>query len=635
MNQTPNIQALVRQAASLLQQGFSQKAQQVINLAFQQGATSGVAWDIYAQACANLNQVQPAILGLKKAISLDGGRLDRALLLGQMLIRAEQWQEAANIYQQVIQQDDSQAKAWFGLGESLLGTKDVERALRCFSRALDREPGFPEARQRLAVCFLEKGEALKSLRLLEQLVSDFPDAVGPKVDYGEALRQANRYRQAQIELENLQDHPVVGTLARRRLVDVYLHIGEYDRAERFLDDVDSLHQKDPDWILQRVRLDNIHGRNAEACERLRLLLQREPGIANGWKQLMELTRSPLSDEELSCIKEQARLAGKFGRQAVAADFHFAMAFHFELSGEKELEFRSLEKGNNLKHGLIRFDFDNYISRVLPSRECYSAEKIREWAVDSNTQSSPAPIFILSLPRSGSTLVEQILGVHEDAEATGESDFAEQAWFALTGERSLFSVPDLHREMSAGKVQKFRQYYLEAAAAAGFDTRKRLVNKGINNHKFAGLLKAAFPEASFIDLRRNMMDVAFGCYRQNFASQLFSFSMDGCAREVALFYDNMAFWYSQLPAQEFHSLQYESLVSDFEPQVRKLLAYCGLTWDARCLEFQNAKGKVSTASINQVSQGLFTQGVARWKKYEEYLGPMVDALRSHGLEPLPD
>ena len=112
-------------------------------------------------------------------------------------------------------------------------------------------------------------------------------------------------------------------------------------------------------------------------------------------------------------------------------------------------------------------------------------------------------------------------------------------------------------------------------------------------------------------------------------------MDGCAREVALFYDNMAFWYSQLPAQEFHSLQYESLVSDFEPQVRNLLAYCGLTWDARCLEFQNAKGKVSTASINQVSQGLFTQGVARWKKYEEYLGPMVDALRSHGLEPLPD
>jgi tetratricopeptide (TPR) repeat protein len=199
MNQTPKAQVLVRQAASLLQQGFSQKAQQAINLAFQQGATSGVAWDIYAQACANLNQVQPAILGLKKAISLDGGRLDRALLLGQMLVRAGQWQDAANIYQQVIQQDDSQAKAWFGLGESLLGTKDVERALRCFSGALEREPDFPEARQRLAVCFLEKGEALKALRLLEKLISDFPDAVGPKVDYGEALRQANRYRQAQQE----------------------------------------------------------------------------------------------------------------------------------------------------------------------------------------------------------------------------------------------------------------------------------------------------------------------------------------------------------------------------------------------------------------------------------------------------
>ncbi len=635
MNQTPKAQVLVRQAASLLQQGFSQKAQQAINLAFQQGATSGVAWDIYAQACANLNQVQPAILGLKKAISLDGGRLDRALLLGQMLVRAGQWQDAANIYQQVIQQDDSRAKAWFGLGESLLGTKDVERALRCFSGALEREPDFPEARQRLAVCFLEKGEALKALRLLEKLISDFPDAVGPKVDYGEALRQANRYRQAQQELEKLQDHPVVGALARRRLVDVYLHTGEYDLAEQFLDGVDALHQKEPDWILQRVRLDNIHGRNVEACERLRFLLQSEPGIANGWKQLMELTKSPLSDGELSCLKEQARLANKFGRQSAAADFHFALAFHFELTGERELEFQSLEKGNNLKHGLIRFDFDNYLSRVLPSRECYSAENIHEWSVDSKVRSCPAPIFILSLPRSGSTLVEQILGVHEDAEATGESDFAEQAWFALTGERSLFSAPELHRQMSAEKVEKFRQYYLAAAAEAGSDTRKRLVNKGINNHKFAGLLKAAFPEASFIDLRRNIMDVAFGCYRQNFASQLFSFSMDGCAREVALFYDNMAFWYNQLPPQEFHSLYYETLVNNFEPQVRELLAYCALSWDPRCLEFQRAKGKVSTASINQVSQGLFTQGVARWKKYEAYLGPMMDALRSHGLEPLRD
>ena len=626
---------LVHQAAALLKQGRSQQAQKTINLAFQQGAVSGAAWDIYAQACANLNQVQPAILGLKKAISLNGGRLDRALLLGQMFIRASQWQDAANIYQQVIQQDDSQAKAWFGLGESLLGTKDVERALRCFSGALEREPDFPEARQRLAICFLEKGEVLKALRLLERLVADFPEAAGPKVDYGEALRQANRYRQAQQELEKLQDHPVVGGLARRRLVDVYLHIGEYELAEQLLDDVDAVHQKGADWVLQRARLDNINGCNTAASERLRVLLQREPGIANGWKQLLELTKTPLNDKELSDVKEQAGLASKLGRQAVAADFHFVLAIHYELTGEREAEFRALEKGNRLKHGLIRFDFDNYLSRVLPSRECYSTKSIKNWAVDSKTQSCPAPIFILSLPRSGSTLVEQILGAHDDTDATGESDFAEQAWFALTGERSLFSAPDLHREMSAEKVQKFREYYLEAVAEAGFDTRKRLVNKGINNHKFAGLLKAAFPEGSFIDLRRNMMDVAFGCYRQNFASQLFSFSMEGCAREVALFYDNMAYWYGQLPAQEFYSLQYEILISDFEPQVRGLLAYCGLSWDARCLEFQKTRSKVSTASINQVSQGLFTQGVARWKKYEAYLGPMIDALRSQGLEPVPD
>lgn len=483
MNSTFNADILMRQAARFLKQGRPKEAQQVINQVLRAGVSSGAAWDIYAQSCANLNQIQPAILALKKAISLHGGRLDRALLLGELLVRAQQWQEAANIYQQVIRQDDSQAKAWFGLGESLLGTQDVERAIRCFSGALERQSDFAEARQRLAVCFLERGEPFKTLRLLETLMEEFPEAAGPKVDYGEALRQANRYRQAQEVLEPLLDDPVVGQAACSRLADVCLHIGEYERAETLLERLDEHHKHEVGWIMKRVRLDNIYGLNDQACQRLSELLEREPGIANGWKQLMDLTRQPLNAQQLNSIKEQARLASQLGRQEVAADFQFALALHYELDGDLDREFKALEKGNSLKDGLVTFNFDKYLTRMLPSRDCYNANSIRDWSVAKEEQHGLAPILILSLPRSGSTLVEQILGAHSNTEATGEADFAEQAWYALTGERSMFVSADTHRAMCSKKVKQFRDYYLQAVADAGFSSEKRVINKGINTHKF--------------------------------------------------------------------------------------------------------------------------------------------------------
>lgn len=608
-------------------------AQRLSLRALEQNAGDVTAWDVYAQACVNLKQPEAAVLALKKAISLAGGRLDRVLLLGRLLVEAKQWQEAADIYEQVVTQDDSQADAWFGLGECFMATKDPGRAAVCYLKAVEREPGMMKAQLRLAVCCLENGENTKALYLLTQLAEENPASSVVLLHYGLALSASSRYRQAQRVLERITTDSDYGQTARRRLAEVFLRTGEFGKAEKLLDSLGPSQKSEPDWVLKRARLDNINGENKQACERLRLLLERDPSIAGAWQRLLDITNEPLEAVQFRILQEQAAYAANKKRTVVASEFQFALARHYELLSDWDNEFLALKKANNLKLNQSDFDYDSHLERILTCRHWYSEANIRDWAVSSESLQAASPIFILSLPRSGSTLVEQILGAHSGTQNTGEADLAQQAWSQLTGYNAIFSSAEAHRAMSREKVEQFRDYYLQAAQRAGFDTRKHLINKAINNHQFAGLLKAAFPDASFIDLRRNVMDVALGCYRKNFSDQPFSFSLENCAREVALFYDNMRYWRSQLSDDAFFRLDYEKLVEDFENQVRELLAFCGLEWQEQCLEFHKAKGKVSTASINQVSQGLFKQGVARWRKYEKHLGPLIDALERQGLDPL--
>jgi hypothetical protein len=158
----------------------------------------------------------------------------------------------------------------------------------------------------------------------------------------------------------------------------------------------------------------------------------------------------------------------------------------------------------------------------------------------------------------------------------------------------------------------------------------IAEKGMNNTRDAGLLAAMFPNASFVYIKRHPLDIAWGCFKQNFSTQNFSFSYEGIARQFANFRGMVQFWRTELP-QGLYELSYEGLVGDMQATVEGLLAHVGLPWNDACLAFDKRKKEVVTASMNQIRQGLFTSAVGRWEKYGDLLLPLKRELEKAGVD----
>jgi len=226
------------------------------------------------------------------------------------------------------------------------------------------------------------------------------------------------------------------------------------------------------------------------------------------------------------------------------------------------------------------------------------------------------------------LLEQALSRHPMVAGAGEANFASDAWRQLTGSWSLTGYPENHESISAEQLKQFRDAYLQAVSRFGIAPNKVMVHKGINNHKIAGLLSAAFPGARFIELNRAPLDVAYGCYKQNFEFQHFSFTVDGIASEISLYREDMDWWH-QVLSDRLNATTYERLVEGFEEELRRLLAWLGLPWDDACLDFGRFS-RVGTASMNQVREGVFTTAVGKYAKYGELFSPFVKALEQRGV-----
>jgi hypothetical protein len=227
-----------------------------------------------------------------------------------------------------------------------------------------------------------------------------------------------------------------------------------------------------------------------------------------------------------------------------------------------------------------------------------------------------------MPRSGTSLVEQILASHPDVFGAGElNDLADIFESRPASGRSSFDADLLTgewlREIGSRYVMQVRTLAPEA---------KRIIDKMPGNIRFAGLIHLALPNARIIHVRRDALDTCFSCYSTLFKGSLnFSYDLSELGRVYKAYEELMAHWHTVLPEGVMLDVQYEDIVEDFEPQARRLVAFCGLSWDERCLKFHESAHAVRTASATQVRQPLFKSSIGRWRPYAEWLGPLRDAL----------
>jgi len=306
-----------------------------------------------------------------------------------------------------------------------------------------------------------------------------------------------------------------------------------------------------------------------------------------------------------------------------------LGYAYGKAGEREKDYDKAWEGFSFGAGkrrsIVRFDEPTIARTHDLHRNTFSAAIP---PVDANEQPGAQFVFIVSLPRSGSTLVEQILNAHPQVEAIGERSIV---YDAVTYWHQEFG-PDPQRLFSPDALRSARARYVDAARALVTQSDCLVVDKSITNYLFLGFLRAILPGAHFVHVARNPLDTAISCFTTTFfAGNEWTYELREIGRNIRRYQKLMRYWMSQWP-DDILTVRYEALVEDPETISRSIVSFCDLPWDPACLDFHESDRAILTASLNQVRQPIYQTAKGRAANYETHLGPLIAAMGRRAADP---
>jgi predicted Zn-dependent protease len=572
-------------ARAYRQGGRIEAAYAALRQVLKQAPALGPAWLAFGDVLVDRGKYTAARLAFRRAQAADT-QAQRLAAARESFTRGEP-AEADSRFRQILQGDASHVGALCGLAAVSLGAGRVVAAQRLLQHALTQTAHAPLVWRLLAQTLLETG------RLAEA---------------EEAIRRVLR-----VEPHSAQSWIILASISGR-LMRPEAALQAYREAERL----------DPQQRLVHLSIGHVLktlGRRAE-CERTyRECIELDPASGEAYVSLADLKNYQFSDQEIAAM--EAQLANAPDGADSAAQLHFALGRACEQRGRTHEAFAHYQAGNRLRAERSRFDFDAFDakSRRLVSvlnRDFFSL-------IRGSGCADPAPIFIVGLPRSGSTLVEQILASHSRVEGTMELpnilNYVREFDHLGANEDAY---PDSFRSAPAAVLVALGQRYV-AETLPLRTGRARFIDKLPNNFSHIGFIHAILPNAVVIDVRRHPMDACFSCFKQYFAAgQSFTYDLEGLGRYYRCYLALMDHWDEVLPGKVLH-LSYEDLIRAPDTTVRRLLDHCGLDFDPRCLNFHETQRPIRTASSEQVRQPLYNSSVGYWRRFEHELEPLRRSL----------
>jgi tetratricopeptide (TPR) repeat protein len=341
------------------------------------------------------------------------------------------------------------------------------------------------------------------------------------------------------------------------------------------------------------------------------VLEINPKYTIADKSLSLIHKYKLNDNHIKTMEE--KLTKNLDEEDVKR-LNFALGKAYEDIESFRKSFKFYETGNKLYKKKINFNINNELKNFDKIKKTFEVQKNKK--LDDHNKKI---IFILGMPRSGTTLTEQILSSHKNVYGAGELNFLREAvQRELTDEKGDFNFNN-------SSLKKARDYYLKKIDVFGNET-EYLIDKAPLNFKWIGFINLIFPNSKIIHCKRNAMDICWSNYKNTFASRLMNYTYD--FNDLAIFYkaydDLMKFWKGDINNTVF-DLVYEDLINDKVTQTKKLLKFCNLDWDENCLNFHKNKKSVSTASLAQVRQPIYNTSVEKWKNYAEEIGELKKLL----------
>jgi tetratricopeptide (TPR) repeat protein len=304
--------------------------------------------------------------------------------------------------------------------------------------------------------------------------------------------------------------------------------------------------------------------------------------------------------------------------------HFALAKAYDDLGRYDDGFRHLVQGNTLKRSQVVYDETEVLGWFDRIRATFDRALIDARA--GAGYPSPLPVFVVGMPRSGTTLVEQILASHPSVHGAGElPDLGSLIERLPPGANGATGYPESVRSLSANEIRELGRAYTLGLRRRAHGAA-RILDKALSLFLCLGLIHLALPEARIVHVRRNPLDTCLSCYSTLFeVGQNFSYDLAELGRYYRGYAGLMAHWREVLPADHFLEISYEALIADFETEARRLVAFCGLPWDLRCLAFHQTRRPVYTASAVQVRRPIYQSSHDRWQNHRDHLGPLIAAL----------
>lgn len=502
------------------------------------------------------------------------------LYKGVRHLNASRYRKAEDAFKKVLIEDENNIDAlrFMGILAFKSGNHDIAEAM--LTKALKLDPTYTLVWANLAQVFSVTAQLDKAKKSFKNILNMEPKNGLIWAEYGTVLTKLANYKEGRDAylkaLEFKPDSPRV----HLSLGHVYKTMGEIDNSVNSYKNtiIQNNHSGEAYWSLANLKTYSFS--------------------ENEINKMEETLKEDMSDIERS-------------------QMHFALGKAYEVKKDFDNSFKNYYEGNKVKKGLIKYSSDDTTENTKRILNFFNQENIQNLSKSSSNNKDP--IFVLGMPRSGSTLVDQIISSHSKVDGTQELPNIIKIAAELNND-SQNTYPEVLKELDNTKLSDLGKNYITETAWAR-ENAPFFVDKMPNNFIHIGLIKTILPNAKIIDTRRDPMDTCFSCFKQFFArGQLFTYSLEDLGKYYTDYIRAMNHWHN-IYGKDIFTVHYDNVVNETEETIRELIDYCNLPFEQECLEFYKSSRPVKTPSAEQVRQPIYKSGLNYWKNYDKHLLPL--------------
>jgi tetratricopeptide (TPR) repeat protein len=595
--QPDNADYLCALADAVRETGQWQKAIKLYNNALQKDANLVRAHTNMGPLMMHMNQLDQAVDHCKKAIELSPDAMAAHKNLADCYVQMEELEDAMESYADAYETDPESAELCVAIGKVWLEISDHHEASDWYQKALTIDADNIPAQCGIASILRDSGQLPQALELLKPLLGKEPENIEVLISMADTLWEDGDAETALDHLRTVQRIQPQRTALHAKIGQILSSAGDVDGA---LNEYYTALEQSPSCIPALT------------------------GLATSQKAKLE----PSYVETMEKLLDNKKL-----RAGTLASLHSGLAFYYDSKKEHAVAAEHMKKANSFqwqyksKRGW-EYDIKKYEEHITQLIETYTPEyfkKVRDLGNPDET-----PTFIVAMPRSGTTLTEQILARHSKVLGIGERNFAGQSFNQFTNKGGDQSGEDFShlRSISKEEIASITHRYLaklqELKDKAEKPEALRVVDKMPDNYSLVGWILTLFPNAKIIHAKRDVRDVALSCWLTQFGSIRWACHEDHLVQRIKQYERIMDHWHKVIP-DRFIEMNYEDMVANQEEESKRLIEYIGLDWDKDCLRFFESDRIVRTASITQVRQPIYKKSVARWKPYQEFIPGLLDPL----------